>query len=83
LTFRAIPKACADMLLRWKNNIVKEARQVDQEFIDVEKNETWERMKMHGIRLDQYAVKKNGSLEKLRPEIRAENGVIIIPMNIR
>jgi hypothetical protein len=62
--------------------VVKAARGIDQGIIDLEKNETWEKVKMHGISFDQYAVKKSGGLEKPRQEIQAENEGEVVPMAI-
>jgi hypothetical protein len=73
----------ADMLIAFREIIVTAARKVDQGIIDIEKNETWERVKMHGINFDQYMAKRSGGLKKLREEIHAENEGVIIPMAIR
>ena len=55
ITALAGPNASADMLVAWKEVVVKAARRIDQGIIDIEKNETWEKVKMHGISFDQYA----------------------------
>jgi hypothetical protein len=67
----------------FKDIVVMVARKIDQGIIDVEANETWERVKMHGIRFDQYLAKRSGGLEKLRQKIQAENEGVIIPFAIR
>jgi hypothetical protein len=82
ITALATPEASADMLVAWREVVVKAARRIDQRIIDLEKNETWEKVKMHGISFDQYAVKKSGGLEKLRQEIQAENEGVVVPMAI-
>jgi hypothetical protein len=81
----ALPRenASADMLIVFREIIVTAARKVDQGIIDIEKNETWERVKMHGVNFDQYMAKRSGGLEKLSEEIHAENKGVVVPMAIR
>jgi hypothetical protein len=83
ITALARENASADMLIAFRKIIVIAARKVDQGIIDIEKNETWERVKMHRVNFDQYMAKRSGGLEKLREEIHAENEGVIIPMAIR
>jgi hypothetical protein len=82
ITALATLEALADMLAAWREVVVKAAKRIDQGIIDLEKNETWEKVKMHGISFDQYAVKKLGGLEKLRQEIQAKNEGVVVPMAI-
>jgi hypothetical protein len=64
------------MLVVWREVMVKAARSINPGIID---NETWQRVNMDGISIDQYAVKKSGGLEELREEIQAEyEGVVVL-----
>jgi hypothetical protein len=71
------------MLVAWREVVIKEASSIIKGIIDLETNETWDRVKMHGITLDKYAVKKSRGLEKLRQEIRAENKGVATLMAIK
>ena len=58
-------------------------RKVDLGIVDIETNELWERVMMHGINFDRYLGKKTGGgLEKLRSEIQAENEGVVLPLAI-
>jgi hypothetical protein len=82
ITALATPQASADMLVAWREVVVTATRSIDQGIINLEKNETWEKVKMHGISFDQYAVKKSGGLGKLRQEIQSEKeGVVVLMAN--
>ena len=51
--------------------------------MDIETNELWERVKMHGVNFDRYFGKKTGGgLEKLRQELQAENEGVVLPLAI-
>jgi hypothetical protein len=74
--------ASAEMVVAFKEIVVTAARKIDQGITDVEAKETWQRVKMHGISLDQHLAQRSGGLEKLRQEIQAENEAIAIPVVI-
>jgi len=77
------PAATAEMLIRYREIVIKAARNVDAGIVDIETNELWERVKMHGINFDRYLGKKTGGgLEKLRQELPAENEGVVLPLAI-
>jgi len=77
------PAATAEMLIRYREIVIKAARKVDTGIVDIETNELWERVKMHGVNFDRYLGKKTGGgLEKLRQELQAENEGVVLPLAI-
>ena len=77
------PGATAEMLIRYREIFIKAARKVDAGIVDIETNELWERVKMHGVKFDEYLGKKmGGGLEKLRQELQAENEGMVLPLTI-
>lgn len=82
ITGLARENASADMRIVEREIIVTVLRMVDPGIIDIEKNETSERVKMDRNNRDQYMAKRSGGLEKLREEIHAENRGVVIPMAI-
>ena len=77
------PFAPIDQLLAHRNTILRAALTVDPTVIDITANETWRRVKIHGVPLNRYLGKGTHGLEKLREEIEAENEGVEIPMQIR
>jgi len=83
LTPITTPGATAEMLIRNREIVIRAARKVDAGIVDIETNELWERVKMHGINFDRYLGKKTaGGLEKLRPELQAQNEGVVLPLTI-
>jgi len=77
------PGATAEMLIWYREIVIKAARKVDAGIVDIETNELWERVKMHGVNFDRYLGKKTGGgLEKLRQELQAENEGVVLPLAI-
>jgi hypothetical protein len=77
------PGATAGMLIKYREIVIKAARKVDAGIVDIETNELWERVKMHGVNFDRYLGKKTGGgLEKLRQELQAENEGVVLPLAI-
>jgi hypothetical protein len=77
------PGATAEMLIRYREIVIKAARKVDVGIVDIETNELWERVKMHGVNFDRYLGKKmGGGLEKLRQKFQAENEGVVLPLAI-
>jgi hypothetical protein len=77
------PGATAEMLVKYREIVIKAARKVDAGIVDIETNELLERVKMHGINFDRYLGKKTGGgLEKLRQELQAENEGVGLPLAI-
>jgi len=63
--------------------VIKAARMVDAGLVDIEANELWETVKMHGVNFDRYLGKKTGGgLEKLRQELQAENEGVVLRLAI-
>ena len=77
------PGATAEMLIKYREIVIKAAGKVDAGIVDIETNELWERVKMHGINFDRYLGKKTGGgLENLRQELQAENEGVVLPLAI-
>jgi len=77
------PAATAEMLIRYREIVINTARKVDAGIVDIETNELWGRVKMHGVNFDRYLGKKTGGgLEKLRQELQAENEGVVLPLAI-
>jgi len=77
------PAATAEMLIRYREIVIKAARKVDAGIVDIETVELWEKVKMHGVNFDRYLGKKTGGgLEKLRQELQAENEGAVLPLAI-
>ena len=77
------PFARIDQLLAYRNTILGAGLTVDPTVVDISANETWRRVKIHGVPLNRYLGKGTHGLEKLREEIEAENEGVEIPMQIR
>jgi len=83
LTTITTPGATAEMLIWYREIVIKAAKKVDAGIVDIETNELWERVKMHGVNFDRYLGKKTGGgLEKLRLELQAENEGVVLPLAI-
>ena len=77
------PQAMAEMLIRYREIVIKAAMKVGAGIVDIETNELWERVKMHGVNFDRYLGKKTGGgLEKFRQELQAENEGVVLPLAI-
>ena len=63
------PTASARMLMSYKDIVVTAARTVDIGVVDVEVNEVWKRLKVHGIPLARYMGEGTNGTERLREEI--------------
>jgi len=67
------PNATEEMALLYRDIIIKAARSVDKGIINMEGNKSWERLKIHTVRLLRYMGKGSEGLQKLSEEIQAEN----------
>jgi len=74
--------ATAEMALHYRDIIITAARTVDKGVIDVEENESWERLKIHGVPVVWYMGKGTEGLQKMREEFKAENEGIVIPAQV-
>jgi hypothetical protein len=71
----------ATQFLLYRETILRAARKADSGVISVESNETWARLKIHGVPLHRYM--KNDpaeGLRLLREEIEAENPGVTVPL---
>jgi len=77
------PNATAEMALQYRDIIITAARTVDKGVVDVEENESWERLKIHAVPLLRYMGKGTEGLQKMQEEFQAENQGIVIPTQVR
>jgi len=75
--------ATAEMALQYRDIIVTAARTVDKGVIDVEENESWERLKIHAVPLAWYMGKGTEGLQKMREEFEAANDGVHIATQVR
>jgi hypothetical protein len=74
--------ATAEMAMQYRDVFITAARTVDRGVVDVEGNETWERLKIHAVPLVRYMGKGAEGLQKMREEFEAENEGIAIPTQV-
>jgi len=72
----ATPAATAEMLIRYRQIVMKAARNVDAGSVDIETNELWERVKMHGVNFDRYLGKKTGGVRRPAGGMSADHAII-------
>ena len=77
------PNATAEMAMQYQDIIITAARTVDRGVVDVEENETWERLKIHAVPLVRYMGKGTEGLQKMREEFEVENKCIKVPTQVR
>ena len=77
------PFAPVGQLLHFRDTILRAARTVDPAIVNITANETWKRLKIHGVPLERYLGKGTFGLNKLRAEIESENEGVEIPMEMR
>jgi hypothetical protein len=71
----------ATQFLLYRETILRAARKADSGVIAVESNETWARLKIHGVPLHRYMRDDPAEgLQLLREEIEAENPGVTIPL---
>jgi hypothetical protein len=71
------------MALRYHDIIMTALRPVDNEVVDVNKNNTWERQKIHEVPLVRYLGKVTGGLPKMRVDSEVQTEGIAIPTLVR
>jgi hypothetical protein len=81
-TAAAARGATAGMVIKFKETILKAIRKHDPGIVDLQTNEDWSRVKVHGIELGRYGKSPDG-LQMLRQEIEAENPGVIVPMAVQ
>jgi len=72
----------AAMALTYRKDIINAAHTVNKGVINVEENESWERLKVHAVELVRYMGKGTESLQKMRDEMHAENKGVVIPIPV-
>ena len=77
------PNATAEMPLQYRCIIITAARMVEKGVVDVEENESWERLMIHAVPLIRYMGKGTEGLQKMREQFEAENEGIVIPTPVR
>jgi len=75
--------ATAEMAMQYCDIIITAVRTVHRGVMDVEGNETWERLKIHAVPVVRYMGKGTEGLQKMRQEFEAENEGIAIPTQVR
>jgi len=75
--------ATAEMALLYRAIIIKAARSVVKGIINVEGNESWERLKIHTVPLVRYMGKGTEQLQKISAEVQAENEGVMILAQVR
>ena len=75
--------ATAEMAMQYRDVIIMAARTIHRGVVDVEENETWERLKIHVVPLVRYMGKGRHGPQKTWEEFEAENKGIAIPTQVR
>jgi len=75
--------APAEMPLQYRDIIIMALMMVDIVVIDVEENESSERLKIHTVTLRQYMGKGTQGLQKMQEEFEAHNEGIVITTKVR
>jgi len=80
-TFTAIThrNATAAMALIYRDIMISATRMVDMGVIDVEENESCQRLKIHAVPLARYMGKGTEGLQKMRDAIHAANEGVTVP----
>lgn len=71
------------MALRYRDVIITAVRIVNQGVIDIEENESWDRLKIYAVSLVRYMGKSTEGLQKTWDEIHAENQGVKVQVHIR
>jgi hypothetical protein len=53
-----------DEALQYRDNVIIAARTADKGIVGIEANESWQKVKIHGVPLDRYVGKGTQGLEK-------------------
>jgi hypothetical protein len=75
--------ANAEMAHLYQYIIIRPGRSVEKEIIHMEGKESWERLKIHTVRLVRYKGKGTERLQKMREDIEAENEGVTISVQVR
>jgi len=77
------PNATAEMALLSCDIIITAARTVDKGVVDVEENESWDRLKIHTVPLVRNMEKGTEGLQKMLEKVEVDNEGIVIPTQVR
>jgi len=77
------PNETAEMAMQYRDIIITAVRTVDRAVVDVEDNETWERLKIHAVPLVRYMGNGTEGLQKMREEFETENQGITVATQVR
>jgi len=77
------PNPTTEMAVQYRDIIITAARTVDKGVVEVQKNESWERLKFHAVTPLRYMGKGTEGLQKMREEFEAENYGIVIPTEVK
>jgi len=83
ITAITLRNATAETAMQYRDIIITAVRIVDRGVLDVDGNETWERLKLHAVPLVRYIGKGTEGLQKMQEEFGAENEGIAIPTHVR
>jgi hypothetical protein len=77
------PDRRAVMALVYGGIIITTTCTVDIKVIDIEENQSWERLKIHALPLVRYMGKGTQGLQKMWDEIHAENEGVAVPVQVQ
>jgi len=83
ITTITYPNATTEMALQYCDMSITAARTVDKGVVDVEENESWDRLKIHAVSLIRYMGTGTEGLQKMREEFETENEGIVIRTQVR
>ncbi|TGZ79891.1 hypothetical protein EX30DRAFT_349861 [Ascodesmis nigricans] len=70
------------MALNYKEQLLQAAHKVDDSIVGIQENETWTRVKLHGVSLARYyQTEQEGDLKNLSDDIKNAYPEIDMPMN--
>ena len=77
------PNPTAEIAMVYRDIIITVVGTVDRGVVDVEENETWERLKIHAVPLARYMGTGTDGRQKMQDEFEAEKEGIAIPTQVR
>jgi hypothetical protein len=77
------PNEIEQMALQYHDIIFCAARTVDKEVVDVQQNESWEKLKIHTVLLILYGGQGTEARQKMEEAFEAENEGIVITSQVR
>ncbi|TGZ76935.1 hypothetical protein EX30DRAFT_352276 [Ascodesmis nigricans] len=82
-TIRLGPQATGYMAMKYKEKILQAASKVDEAIMGIQVNETWSRVKLHGVNLERYhqPIEQAEDFMKLPDDIKNAYPMIDMPSN--